>query len=246
MSTDDTEQNPFTRPAFVSAAVIVGLVLVLGAVLGIRAMTKGNQGAAASPASSSAPTASSASPTSTATADASVCGLPGAVMTGALSTAPPAVWAYQGTTAYPTSKSYGPAATTTGGVRYCFQHSPSGALLAAANALVQGSDPTVSADWVKYALGEGQYRAQVLANLGTSSSSSSRLSIAGFRVLSYDGKTARVDLAARTASGTGTISVSGVYTLVWQGGDWKISADVAKPLDTALIPDLAGYVPWGA
>ena len=132
------------------------------------------------------------------------------------------------------------------GVRYCFEHTPAGAVFAAANAAVQGSDPTVSANWVKYAIGEGPFRAQVLAESGTASSSNPRMSIAGFRLLSYNGRTAEVDIAIRTAVGATTVTASGVYMLVWQGGDWKLSADVAKPLDVAPIPDLAGYVFWGA
>ena len=70
------------------------------------------------------------------------------------------------------------------------------------------------------------------------------MSIVGFRLLHYDGETARVDLAARASSQGQTVTVSGVYELIWQDGDWKISADVAEPLNVATIPDLAGYIPW--
>ena len=38
-------------------------------------------------------------------------------------------------------------ASDAAGVRYCFQQSPEGALLAAANALVQAADPAVSTAW---------------------------------------------------------------------------------------------------
>ena len=37
-----------------------------------------------------------------------------------------------------------------------------------------------------------------------------------------------------------------VYELVWQDGDWKISADTQTPLDSAPIPNTAGYIIWGA
>jgi hypothetical protein len=249
MSTDDTEQNPFTRPAFVSAAVIVGLVLVLGAVLGVRAMTKGNQGAAASPASSSAPTASTASPTSTATtADRSVCGLPGAVMTGTLSTAPSAKWSYQGTTAYPTSDTFGPGKTDANGIRYCFQRSPGGALFAAANALVPPAEPSALATWIDRFVASGPYREAIIASAGAPGTESSgvRLRIAGFRVLSYDGKSARVDVAVEGSSKGTAFVGSYVYELVWQEGDWKFSAQAATPFSFAAIPNVAGYISWGA
>jgi hypothetical protein len=32
---------------------------------------------------------------------------------------------------------------------------------------------------------------------------------------------------------------------VWQNGDWKISTDVAQPLNIAAIPNASGYVSWG-
>ena len=111
MSTDDTEQSPFTRPAFVSAAIVVGLVLVLGAVLAVHAMTTGKATASPPTTSASPPAATSTPSPSTGTSEASVCGLPGTVTTGTLSSAPAAAWAYEGTTAYPTSDTYGPGKT---------------------------------------------------------------------------------------------------------------------------------------
>ena len=50
-------------------------------------------------------------------------------------------------------------------------------------------------------------------------------------------------MSVSTASGTTT--VSGVYMLVWTGGDWKVSTQNATPLDVAPIPNVAGYTTWG-
>ena len=247
MSTDDTEQSPFTRPAFVWAAIVVGLVLVLGAILAVHAMTTGKT-TASPPAASGRPTAATSTPSpSTGASQASVCGLSGTVMAGTLSKAPAATWAYEGTTAYPTSDTYGPGKTDANGVRYCFQHTPAGAVFAAANAVVQGSDSAVSGPWAKYVVADGQYRTELLSQVGTpSSTQGTRTTIAGFRVLDYDGTHATIDLAVTASTQGKNVTVSAVYSLIWQGGDWKISADVAKPLDIASIPDLAGYVSWGA
>ena len=250
MDNDETATSPWTRPGFVAAAVVVALVLVLGGVLAIRGFGAHDDRSSAKPSTSPSTSADATAPTApTAPAGgASVCGLKGVQMSGTVSKAPAATWAYQGTTAYPSSTEFGPAATTGDGVRTCFQHSVTGALFMAANAVVQGSDPAVATPWVTAVLGEGPFRQQLLTGLGsaTASGGASRMSIAGFRVLHYDGDTARIDLAIRATAETSTVTVSGVYELVWQAGDWKISAEVPEPLNVAAIPDLAGYVSWGA
>ncbi|MDF2826778.1 MAG: putative rane protein [Mycobacterium sp.] len=248
MATDDNEQNPFTRPGFIAAAVVVALVVVLGIVIAIvNATRSGNPDPAPEPSAPSPTT--SAAPTSEPShvaGGASVCGLEGEELSGTLSTAPAADWAYQGTTAYPTSPEFGPGETSADGVRFCFQHSPTGALFMAANALVQGSDPAVSQAWIEYGLADGPYREELIGQVGdTSGSEGTRMSLAGFRMLAYDGDTARVDLAVRAPSEGQNLTLSGVYELVWQDGDWKISADVVRPLNTATVPDLAGYITWG-
>lgn len=243
---DNEERSPFARPGFIAAAVVVALIVVLGIVLAIVNATRADPEPSAT--SSSAPSASAAptSEPSEAAGGASVCGLTGEDLSGSLSTAPGAEWQYQGTTAYPTSSEYGPAETDEAGFRYCFQRSPEGALFMAANALVQGSDPSVSQEWVGYALADGPHREDLLSEVGAASGSEgTRMSIAGFRLLHYDGETARVDLAVRASSQGQNLTLSGVYELVWQDGDWKISADVPQPLNTATVPDLAGYITWG-
>lgn len=253
MSTNDTEPSPWTRPSFITAAIVVAIVVMLGAALAIRALTHDDANAA--PPEPTASTSASVEPSSTPTpdegaagTDASICGLKGVKTTGTVTIAPTTEWAFQGTTAYPISPEFGPGQTDSSGARYCFQHSPEGALFMAANAVVQGSDPTTASTWGPKVLAEGQYREQLLDELGNPSDdteSNSRQSIVGFRVLAYDGATARIDIAVRATFET-TVTVSGVYELVWQGGDWKLSSDVTQPLNVAAIPDLAGYVSWGA
>ncbi|MEK8229337.1 hypothetical protein NKG05_30680 [Oerskovia sp. M15] len=142
MDTDDNEQNPFTQPGFIAAAVVVALLVVLGIAIAIMSATRSDVPDPTPEPSSPAPTTSTA-PTSEGSdgaGGASVCGLGGDELTGSPSTAPDAEWAYQGTTAYPTSTKFGPGETNDDGVRYCFQHSPTGAVFAAANAAVQ--EPT--------------------------------------------------------------------------------------------------------
>jgi len=247
MADEDNEQNPWTKPGFVAAAFVVAIIVTLGVVLAVVTATRDDGQEAANPAPSPTSTAPTANPTAAA-GGASVCGLNGVGTTGRLSQAPVARWAFQGTVAYPSSPKFGPAKAGPDGVRYCYQHTPEGALFMAANALAQASDPEVSPAWARSALGQGQYRDELLSDIGASGADPSgiRLSIAGFRLLHYDGESARVDLGVRGSSKGTTITASAVYDLVWQDGDWKISASKRTPFDFATIPDLAGYIPWGA
>lgn len=240
MPSDDTS-TPWTQPKFLIAAILVIALVILGVVLALSGRDEPG-GTSSTPTTTSSTTVSA--PVNAGTE--SVCGLPGYADSGTLTTAPEAEWLFQGTTAYPTSSEHGPGATSPEGVRYCFQHTPTGALFAAANAIVQGSDPAVAGKWLEYAVADGPYRTQILTELGGSTAGSdSRMSVAGFRLLAYDGDTSRVDLAVRVTSGNSTVFTSGVYELVWADGDWKIGADTAEPLNVATLPDLAGYTPWG-
>lgn len=176
--------------------------------------------------------------------DASLCGLHGLSDSATLAMAPEADWRYQGTTAYPISRIHGPGRTAPEGFRYCFQHTAQGALFAAANAVVQGSES--GDEWIEYALAEGPYRSTLLASdAAPSDQSDTRFNIVGFRILHYDAATARVDVAVRLSAPEGTVLASGVYDLAWADGDWRISTASPEPISIAPIPDLIGYVPWG-
>lgn len=253
MSQDTTPQSPFTRPGFLAAAGLVCLVAVLGLVLGVLAATRSNQPPVPT-AQSLAPTpptpGSEAAPATEAPTpkdSSSICGLQGEVLEGRLVKAPEAQWEYQGTTAYPTSPKYGPAKTDSSGVRYCFQRSPEGALFAAANAVAQGGDPQTIGAWLTYFLAEGPHRNKILNQgpEGDMTYEGVRIEIAGFRILSYDGSSARVDIALRGTAQGKTVYLSAIYSLIWENGDWKLTvSDPDNPINTATIPDVVGYIPW--
>ncbi len=259
MSDEQSEKTPgpFSGPGFMAALVVVVIVVVLGIVLAVSALRKPSAdpnptgppspSASTSSASTPAPTPSASGSASSGAGGASVCGLGGEVMAGKLTVAPAAVWEYQGTTAYPTSETAGPGLTTGDGVRTCFQRSPEGALFAAANAVVQGTDPAHAKPWLTYFVAEGPNRAAVLAQgSDDTDTSGTRVQIAGFRVLAYDGNAARVDVAVTGSSGGQTATLSMVYDLVWQGRDWKLNVkDPRAPIAVAQIPSVAGYVAWG-
>lgn len=248
MATDDNEQqqSPFTRPGFIIAAIVVAIIVVLGIVVGMNATRD-----QASPSPTTEPTdvAALTDEPSPVAGGPSVCGLDGEELGTARLTSAPAVdeWQYQGTVAYPVSAEFGPGETDPAGFRYCFQHTPEGALFAAANALATGTDQRLVPAWIDYFVAPGPYREQFLNEASNSSTPtmSARLRLAGFRLLSYDGESARIDLAVQASANGSDVTLSMIYNLVWSDGDWKLSAESDSPLDVATIPDVAGYVTFG-
>ncbi|MDU0328481.1 hypothetical protein RWH43_17110 [Microbacterium sp. KSW2-21] len=244
---DDTTQNPFSRPGFIVGAVVVAALIITAVFLTVLNLNRDSDtappaaDATSNGSASSAPTLSA----SGAAGGASVCGLSGVELTGTVSTAPVAEWQYQDVDAYPVSPSAGPGETAPERYRYCYQHTPEGAVFAAANMTIAGFGPVeLRSALLDYALTDGQYRERLLESSGGSSSSDVRAAIAGFRVLEYTGDTARIDIAFRgTASGQ-AVTGSTVYELIWEGGDWRIDANKAEPARIAQLPDLSGYTSW--
>ena len=242
MTTDNTEQqSPFTRPSFVAAALIVGLIIVLGIVIAVVNAARNSEVEPTPPGESTpAPT--------TITGGDSICGLKGEVLSGRLFIGPEADWDYFDTTAYPTSPTFGPGVNENG-VRYCYQHSPEGAVFAAANAVVQGADPSTVGAWLDYFVADGPYRDVVVSQESEpgSGGGDARIDVAGFRLLMYEGDTARVDIAIRGTAKGQSVYLSAIFLLVWEAGDWKLSVtDPNDPIPTIVMPAPTGYVLWGA
>lgn len=243
--TNDQEPggSPFARPGFLVSAALIALIVVLGVIVAIRVA---GDNSTSPPPTSPSPAPTSSIPSASNDPAASVCGIPAGTGTDELTTPPAVTWAFQGTIAYPFSPEFGAGKTATEGYRYCFQHSAAGAVVMAANSIAQGSDPKLGDSWAEYVLGPGRYRDQLSNEMGTATGAEgTRLKVAGFRVLAYTGMSARVDLGVQVSGQNQSLTMSVVYELVWDDGDWKISADVERPVDTATIPDLSGYVPWG-
>lgn len=246
MAEDDTP-NPFTRPGFIAGAVVVAALIVTAIILTVLNLNRGSEAAPPTPTPTST-ASSSATPSQTpsgSTDSASICGLKGEKMAGTVSTAPDATWQFQDVYAYPSSPVFGPGETATEGYRYCFQHSPEGSLFAAANMTIAlFGDVETRAALLDYALTDGTYRDALLSEVGETTGSDVRASIAGFRVLSYDGDAARVDVAFRASTQGQVANGSAVFDLVWSEGDWKINSNIAEPFRLAQLPDTSGYVNW--
>lgn len=239
---DDGEDTGRSR-TFLASAVIVGAIVALGLALALSNIFGGDSDP--TPAGS-APTLtpSSSSSTSTSSQAASVCGLTAVEETGTVNLAPTAEWALIGTTAAPSIKGQGPGKVETDGYRSCYARTPTGALLAAANYAAIGSHDPLRKKFYDQTPVPGPGRDALRAKpLPVSGSDGTRVQIAGFRVLRYDGRTAEIDLAFRTSNG----AVGGtVLHLQWSEGDWKLqlAEDGSELSSTVQLPSLAGYVLW--
>lgn len=245
MASEDSEKSPFTRPGFIAAAIVVALIVVCAIILVIVNLSRGNPEPAPTPTSE--PSSSSASPsTPAASGDESVCGLGGIELTGTVTAAPDATWQYQDVLAYPSSSAAGPGATDASGYRYCFARTPDGALFAAANIAMMSFDDSIRSSWLPYVISPGQYHDTLLSAALSASSSNLRANVAGFRVLSYDGDHAHIDVAFQATGSGELVTGSFAVQLVWSGGDWKIDASQPSPTNIAQLPNLAGYTSWVA
>ena len=248
MAEDENEQSTFTKPGFIAGAGLVAVLIIAGIVLTVVNVVGGGEGDADVdyPGASSSTSASPA-PTAEPTADAggaSVCGLGGVELNGTVTTAPETQWQYQDVYSYPSAEGIGPAETAPEGYRYCYQHSPDGALFAASNFAIQSFATTGRSAWLDYVVSDGTYRDDLLASDQGSSDEDVRATIAGFRVLAYEGATARVDVAYRATLEGQVVYGSLVADMVWADGDWKLNADVDNPARITQLPDLSGYTSW--
>ena len=247
MNDDATSRSAFSAPGFLVAAgavaglVVLTLVMILG---GPDDPPEADAGPGTPP---TAPPAQPRTETAVVDDDESVCGLEGTDDERLTSAPDVDTWDFQGTVPYPVSETHGPGATTDRGIRYCFAHSPEGALFAAANALAQASDPAAAQDWARTFLSDGPARDRWIADAAdTTDEDGVRFSVAGFRLLAYTGSTARVDLGVAGSVSGSAVHGTFVYELVWRDGDWRLDATAPRPLDYATVPDLAGYITWGA
>ena len=244
MASDDSEQNPYTRPGFVAAAIVVALVVILAAVLGYRAVAEPDDPDPTTAPTSSAPTVTAA-PTESPSAPGgeSVCGLDAVELDGTLTAAPDTEWELVGTTAAPSVQNHGPGEVEEDGFRYCFAHTPEGALLAAANFGAMASDPALSVAAREHYVAPGPGRDAAVSGPPATGDSGISVQIAGFRMASYANDEATVDLAIRASNGA---LASQVVDLVWLDGDWKVeaAADGQSAARMTQIPDLTGYILW--
>jgi hypothetical protein len=240
MSTsENTERSPWTRPWFLISAVLVAILAIVGIVLAVLPDDANGR-----PTPTTSPT-STASPSPTAVTDGeSKCGLPPGSQ--AVPAAPPegATWELFGTFAAPSIENIGPGVGDPDGIRSCFAHSPTGALLAAINYWAMGwsvagagADARLVASTPERAALQEQYRQQGTPDPALLTG----MQVAGFNIVRYSESDAVVDLAVRTETG----AVGSLPTpLRWEDGDWKFVIPPTGNTGLQQLPNLAGYVLW--
>jgi hypothetical protein len=229
------DQSPWTRPRFIASAAVVVVLAALGLVY--LALPSPSAGQAAAP---SAPAAATATAIATPQAGQSVCGLP-AGDPRYPSVGLPTKWELLGRVAVPTDpKGIGPGRTD-GPVRTCYQHSPTGALYAAANILGTGLLPGGQTIVLKNLTASTPMRDRLLASpaAGTSADPSNSAQIGGFKVDSYDPTSATIALGLKL-SPAGYMSMT--FFLRWEDGDWKTVPE--NSTYATGLEDLSDFVPW--
>lgn len=166
------------------------------------------------------------------------------VLEGTVAEAPTTEWDYLGRVAVPSSPEAGPAEAAADGFPSCFAHTPTGALFAAANLTVVSSTPELAKAHAEQMFADDARKAATVQRIQDAAPSQAQaLSLAGFRVLDYDGDTATIDTAWRVGP---TLLASTVMELRWEGGDWLVVPPAEDAAAIVQLPNLGGYIPWNA
>ncbi len=165
--------------------------------------------------------------------------------------APAAVsWQFETNMLIPLQAQGGPASTDASGLRYCFAHSPTGAVLAAMVTLGQIRNPDLTKAVLQRRIAPGEGRTKALNENRISPSPAHDVGgtpqYTGFKVVDYLPGRAIVALAVQVDFR----SVASLpITLVWQNGDWKVVLQPDGSFNGEVQPDilgsLDGYVRFG-
>ena len=239
----NAEQPFYRRPVWIVVAIFLAVILVGGGIAAVTGAFNGQDNTTSRP-----------TPAPSQTADvpegaASICGLEGYETASNLTSAPTAEWKIIGSTAAPQSSAAGPGTDEDGGLfNTCFAHTPTGALFASANYLATTTDSR-NTERVWELLADGKAKDLLRSTPPTDNvdaSASTRGQVSGFKVDSYDGSSATIDLAV-TISGTGAADqlISYPVVLTWEDGDWKVVfTEQGPPIAPSALSSLGGYIPF--
>lgn len=247
--TEETENVWWAAPRFLMSAIAVLLLIIVGIILFVW-VGNDDESEAATPAQTQAstpsPSASLASP------DESVCGLDATGGT-TLTTAPEDVeWEFLGGIAAPKSAEHGPGVVDEQtGVRSCYSHTPEGALMAMVGLLASSGDDDLFLETTKALSLEGPGKdiglERIERRIASDDGPTPPIKIEGFRLLSYTGAAATVEVAYSGDSGEELVYFTTSGILEWHEGDWyvKYKDDGSSGPVQGQISDLSGYIPWG-
>ena len=260
---ENKDQSPFGR-GFIAACIVVGAVLLCGALVLITGLTSDPEsGGTAQVASTGEPaqTTSTAGPAATAAAESgpaeSDSAESGRVATGsgcdvpsgdqATPAEPPSVdgWEVSRRVVVPRSTANGPAKTDPDGFRRCFAHSPTGAVFAAYNAVAALADQRQAIPTVQKLMLPGANTDALIRELRKNepSTSSAVTQLAGYRILDAGQDRATIMLALAVESAYMSITL----TLVWQHDDWHLQPPPpGEPVGTPFAQhrNLNDFVAW--
>lgn len=248
-------KSRFRHPAVVAVAVALGVFAGAGTVIAINSLSNNAKVTAGTSSDGSADNSAGKTETDGANTGegeaesaGSVCGLRPVKLEGKLDRSPKIEWEYAGTTAFPVSKEFGPAAVNEDGIKHCFARTPEGASLAAAAGLGYTNNQETLTAWYEQGLLPGPVKDELLAKHTqlSNTSGTSRIRISAFRLLSYDGNTAKVEVISTVSKNGSESHVSIVFPMVWVDGDWKAAfpESFLQGQSMAVIKNLYGYVQW--
>ncbi|GEM_PF-3201863 len=124
-------------------------------------------------------------------------------------------------------------------LRECFQHSPAGAVMAAANITLAAFTPGTGQRVIESQFVSGPGRDKALSDLASSSGNPANL--AAFRLTGCTPEACNVDLIV---FGQG-LYAENIVPMVWTSGDWKIDGSRLIPEGGIVQGIPAGFTAWG-
>lgn len=259
------EGSPFAGRGFVASAIVVG-ALVVCALVWVFSRSDGE------PSQTTRPPVTTATPTATPTRDPVATPEPTRTPTTTPTAAPTAggcrnphpdrnlplaaprdvTWTFDGGLMIPLQPAgAGPSTTDSDGIRRCYAHSPTGAVLAAMVTLGQIRNPQLTEQMIKRRVAPGPGRNAALGparSVTTTPRTDDGLPVqfAGFKFIDYTGNRAIVSIAVRVdPRSVGSLPVK----LAWSGGDWKLVLAPDGSINGNTAPDqlasLDGYIRFG-
>ena len=227
----DDDGSPWTQPRFLAAAMVLGLIVLLGIVL---SLTAGKGDSPAATESRPRPAASAPPPNG--------CDLSASDERIPTTTPEETRWELVGKMIAPTAPTELGPGRVDDGFRTCFARTPKGALYAAVNFWATSTAKTDAETYRRLAVDSPTRDAAIKAARDQTTPQLNGLQVAGFAFSAYDERRASVKLAFRLEDGR---LVAADTTLLWTGGDWRYEI----PLDqgrgaVSQIADLAGFVAW--
>lgn len=247
----DKPRSDFASPKVILAAVLLGIVVLAGIWVVVTSGSKEQGVPEAAPSAmptvveSTMDPVPSPTPSEPASEAESVCGLTAGdatVPTATLLTSPVAVG---DALTVPSIEGTGPGITD--GISHCFAHTPSGAVLAAANFMtwfssMQQLDGVVD-ELMAPSIDRENLAEQIAASWGGQTGSPS--TIHGFTYESRGGDDALVTLAV-SRPGFPDDLVAWPLRLTWADGDWKIVTPSNGAWGETVLPGLlsSGFIEW--